>query len=171
MDTSGTKTRYLIGLGSNRYRGGPPPATIARALAGLERGGIEIERRSTIRTTSPLGPGSRNYANAAALVHADAEPPAMLALCKTIESALGRRSGRRWGDRIIDIDILLWSGGCWADSALTIPHPALATRHFVLTPLAEIAPGWRHPVSGRTIRQLHRHAQRNMPVDRTAKRP
>ncbi|MEM8694492.1 MAG: 2-amino-4-hydroxy-6-hydroxymethyldihydropteridine diphosphokinase [Pseudomonadota bacterium] len=171
QDTSGAQTRYLIGLGSNRYRGGPPRRMIVRTIAALEADGIEIIRRSSIIATPPLGPGRRHYANAAALVRTDLDPPALLAVCKAIERSLGRRRGRRWGDRIIDIDLLLWSGGCWSDGALIIPHPALSTRDFVLTPLAEIAPDWRHPLSGLAIRHLHHHVRRNMPVDRSPNRP
>ena len=171
MDTSGTKTRYLLGLGSNRYRSGPPRLTIVHAISALRDEGIEIERCSTIRTTAPLGPGRRNYANAAVLIRTDRNPPALLALSKAIEGRFGRRSGRRWGDRIIDIDILLWSGGCWAGDRLTVPHPSLAMRPFVLAPLVEIAPDWRHPVNGHSMRQLHHRLQRNMPVDRTPNRP
>ncbi|QLC26819.1 2-amino-4-hydroxy-6-hydroxymethyldihydropteridine diphosphokinase [Parasphingopyxis algicola] len=171
MDTSAATTRYLIGLGSNRYRGGPPRRTIDRAIDALAARGLEIVRRSSVVTTPPLGPGTRHYANAAILAQTDLSPPDLLALCQAIEAAFGRRSGRRWGDRILDLDLLLWSGGCWADHTLTLPHPALAMRDFVLGPLGEIAPGWRHPVSGRTIRQLDYHVRRNMPVDRGPNRP
>ncbi|MGP1283507.1 MAG: 2-amino-4-hydroxy-6-hydroxymethyldihydropteridine diphosphokinase [Parasphingopyxis sp.] len=166
-----TRARFLIGLGSNRYRGGPPRRTLERAVDTLAARGLEIVRRSAIVTTRPLGPGARRYANAAILARTDLPPPDLLAMCKEIEAAFGRRSGRRWGDRILDLDLLLWSGGCWSGDGLTLPHPALAERDFVLGPLAEIAPGWRHPVSGLTIRQLNHHLRRNIPVDRGPNHP
>ena len=165
------KTSYLLGLGSNRYRHGPPRHMIAAAIASLEEAGLEIEARSTIRTTPPLGPGSRNYANAAIRVQSDLSPPELLSLAQSIEKDMGRRSSRRWGDRIIDIDLLLWSKGCWDDQSLTIPHPELAARKFVLEPLAEIAPSWRHPVLGYTLRQLFHRLQRNMLVDQKPNHP
>ena len=165
------ETSYLIGLGSNRYRGGPPRRVISRAIDTLTAQDIKIIGRSPIITTPPLGPGKRHYANAAILVQTDLEPGELLALCKSMEARFGRRAGQRWGDRVLDLDLLLWSGGCWSDPVLTLPHPALAEREFVLGPLVKIAPNWRHPINGLTIRQLYRHVQRNMPVDRSAKHP
>lgn len=165
------ETSYLIGLGSNRYRGGPPRRVIARAMDALAAQGLKIVNRSSIITNPPLGPGKRHYANAAILVQTDLPPNALLGLCKAVEIQFGRRAGRRWGDRILDLDLLLWSGGCWADPILTLPHPALEDRKFVLGPLAEIVPDWRHPLTGLTIRQHYHHVQRNMPVDRSPNHP
>ena len=165
------KTSYLIGLGSNRYRHGPPRRVIETAIDALADSGVDIDARSTIRTTPPLGPGSRNYANAAVHARTDLNPQELLALVQSIEANMGRRSTRRWGDRVIDIDLLLWSSGCWDDPSLTIPHPELAARKFVLEPLVEIAPNWRHPVSGHTIRQLFHRLKRNMLVDQKPNDP
>src|SRR3546814_4036467 len=92
--------------------------------------------------------------NAVALVASPLDPPAMLIRLKAIEAAFGRRIGQRWGARTLDLDILLWSGGAWSDDRLTIPHPAMAERPFVLGPLTRIAPGWRHPIAARSIRKL-----------------
>jgi 2-amino-4-hydroxy-6-hydroxymethyldihydropteridine diphosphokinase len=115
-------------------------------------GGVVVV--SSIAYTPPLGPSTRIFANAAALIESDETPPALLARLKTIERALGRRRGRRWGARVIDLDIVLWSGGRWHDRSLTIPHAAFRARRFVLAPLAAIAGGWRDPVTGRSVRQL-----------------
>ena len=78
-----------------------------------------------------------------ALVESDLEPPEMLRSSRCIEREFGRRRGRRWGPRVLDLDIVLWSGGKFRSRRLTIPHPQLAKRTFVLQPLAAIAPGWR----------------------------
>jgi 2-amino-4-hydroxy-6-hydroxymethyldihydropteridine diphosphokinase len=67
----------------------------------------------------------------------------MLSALKRIERDFGRRSGRRWGPRVLDLDIILWSGGEHRSRRLQIPHPALAERSFVLEPLAAVAPDWR----------------------------
>lgn len=109
---------------------------------------------SRLIETPPLGPSARRFANAVALVESDVPPPAMLARLKAIEHDFGRRRGRRWGARVIDLDIVLWSGGMWVERDLAVPHPAFRQRAFVLGPLAQIAPAWRDPVTGRTIRQL-----------------
>src|SRR3546814_15503266 len=90
----------------------------------------------------------------------------MLIRLKAIEAAFGRRIGQRWGARTLDLDILLWSGGAWSDDRLTIPHPAMAERPFVLGPLTRIAPGWRHPLAARSIRQLAPTLPPAKPVDR-----
>ena len=95
-----------------------------------------------------------------ALIESQFLPPDMLAALKGIEREFGRRSGRRWGARVLDLDIADWSGGRWHSRGLTVPHPAVERRAFVLEPLATIAPGWR--VRGSlTARQLaHRLAAR-----------
>ena len=118
---------------------------------------------SVIHTTTPLGPGKRRYANAVALIETDLDPPALLAHLKAIEHAHGRRPGRRWGDRPLDLDIIGWSGGIWASRTLSIPHPAFRQRRFVLAPLVEIAPGWRDPVTNLTARQLLARLDRRRP--------
>ena len=94
---------------------------------------------------------------------AENSPQALLARLKAIERAFGRRSGRRWGARVIDLDIILWSGGVHVGAVLTIPHPAFRSRRFVLDPLETLVPRSRDPMSGLTIRQL---AARVRAVDR-----
>lgn len=115
-----------------------------------------------ITATPALGPAGRSFANSAALLDSDLDPPALLAALKALERAFGRRPGRRWGPRVLDLDIILWSGGRLRAPGLIIPHPAFRARDFVLAPLVAIAPGWRDPETGRTIRQLrarHNHAR------------
>jgi 2-amino-4-hydroxy-6-hydroxymethyldihydropteridine diphosphokinase len=164
-------TRYLIALGGNRYRKGPPQRMIGRAIKALKKAGVEVNARSPVIATDPLGPGTRRYANAAIRAKSDLSPPELLTLCKTVEHKLGRRSGRRWGDRVIDLDLILWSGGCWSGEALTLPHPEFRRRSFVLDPLAAIAPRWRDPVTGLTVRHLRHRLRRNIPVDRRGNHP
>ena len=118
---------------------------------------------SPIIRTPPLGPSIRRFANAAALVDSDLPPPAMLARLKAIERELGRRRGRRWGARPIDLDIILWSAGSWRARVLTVPHKAFRLRAFVLVPLAAIAGGWRDPVTHRSVRQLRTVVDRRRP--------
>jgi 2-amino-4-hydroxy-6-hydroxymethyldihydropteridine diphosphokinase len=144
------KTSYALALGSNRRsRHGSPAATLRAALAELRP-----EEISTVRATPALGPAGRSFANAAAIVESELDPPELLARVKEIERDFGRRGGRKWGPRVLDIDLVLWSGGAWAEAGLVVPHPEMRERIFVLEPLAEIAPDWRDPLSGATVRQL-----------------
>ena len=145
-----TTQNYVIALGSNRRgRHGSPIAEVRAALAELEP-----VAASRIVSSAPLGPSIRRFANAVALVDSSEPPPAMLARLKQIERAFGRRRGIRWGQRVIDLDIIAWSGGIWASPALTIPHAALAERAFVLAPLVELVPDWRDPLTGLSARHL-----------------
>jgi 2-amino-4-hydroxy-6-hydroxymethyldihydropteridine diphosphokinase len=154
-------TSYAIALGSNRRsRFGAPAATLRAAATAIGAG-----RLSRIRATAALGPAGRSFANAVALVDSPLDPPALLAQMKSIERDFGRRPGRRWGPRVLDLDIILWSGGAWAGDRLVIPHPEFRERLFVLEPLAELAPQWRDPVTGASIRQLLRRLGRRAPVD------
>ena len=161
---------YAIGLGSNRrhVRFGDPRAVLLAALAALESEDIEAVDSSPIIASDPLGPSRRRYANAVALVASTLNPPEMLARLHAIEATFGRRTGRRWSARTLDLDILLWSGGIWSDSTLTIPHPAIDQRAFVLGPLRAIVPEWQHPLHGRSVRQLAARLARPKPVDRGA---
>lgn len=154
--------RYLIALGSNRRgRHGDPVAEVRAAAVA-----IGAQRLSPVIASTPVGPSTRRYANAAAVVESPLDPPAMLAHLKVIERAYGRRPGRRWAARVIDLDIVLWSGGGWRGSGLLIPHAAFRGRTFVLRPLAAVAPDWRDPLSGLTVRHLLARLTRRRPVPR-----
>ena len=161
-------TTYAIALGSNRRHGthGAPAEIVRAAIAALADAGLILEAVSTVRATPALGPAGRSFANAVAIVSTDVDPPELLARLKAIEAAFGRRSGKRWGARVLDLDLLLWSEGCWEGPGLLIPHPEMRTRGFVLEPLAEIVPDWRDPVSGATMRQLLFRLNARSPVDR-----
>lgn len=155
------KTSYAIALGSNRRsRYGSPAATV-RAAADA----IEAQFLSTIRSTPALGPAGRGFANAAAVLDSDLDPPDLLAQLKQTEITFGRRGGRRWGPRVLDLDIILWSGGAWEQPGLILPHPEFRARSFVLEPLAELVPEWRDPVTGASIRQLLHRLRSARPVD------
>ncbi len=135
---------YAVGLGSNRrhLHYGRPAGVVAAALARLDAK-FALFSASPIMLNPAIGGSGREFANAVALVESDLGPRAMLAAVKTIERDFGRRGGRRWGSRVLDLDLIAWSGGRFASRRLTIPHPRLASRGFVVGPLAAIAPDWR----------------------------
>lgn len=151
---------YAIALGANQPgRHGRPADEVRAAIRALDK----VVAASPIIVTAPLGPSIRAFANAAAIIASDEPPPAVLARLKAIERCFGRRRGRRWGARVIDLDIVLWSGGRWRSPGLTVPHAAFRTRGFVLHPLATIASDWRDPVTGRRIRHLAAAVDRRRP--------
>ncbi len=160
------KTSYAIALGSNRRSRYGSPAETVRAAADA----LDVEALSIIRTTAALGPAGRGFANAAAILMSEDEPPELLTRLKQVEADFGRRGGRRWGPRVLDLDIILWSGGAWDGVGLVVPHPAFRDRDFVLEPLAELVPHWRDPITGSTIRQLLHRLRAARPVDRRAAR-
>ncbi|MFL6751756.1 MAG: 2-amino-4-hydroxy-6-hydroxymethyldihydropteridine diphosphokinase [Sphingomicrobium sp.] len=135
---------YAIGIGSNRPHGrhGRPAGVVEAAIARLDEE-FGLFDASPIILNPALGRAGRDFANAVALVESDLEPPEMLDRLKAIERDFGRRRGRRWGARVLDLDIALWSGGKFRSRKLTVPHPQLHRRGFVLGPLAATAPGWR----------------------------
>jgi len=98
---------------------------------------------SPILLNGASGGAGRDFANAVALIESEVDPPQMLRHLKAIEREFGRRPGRRWGPRVLDLDIVAWSGGKWNRRGLTIPHASARTRSFVVGPLAAVAPGWR----------------------------
>jgi 2-amino-4-hydroxy-6-hydroxymethyldihydropteridine diphosphokinase len=149
-------SRYLIALGSNQrhHAHGRPRAVVRAALAALECEGLRVESVSAVMASRPLGPSQRTYANAAAVIGTELEPDELLVRLKAFERAFGRRRGQRWSARVLDLDIILWEGGSWSSPRLTVPHVAFRKRSFVLDPAAAIAPDWRDPLSGLTLRQL-----------------
>ena len=165
-------TDYAIALGSNRRHGryGPPAAVIRAAADALGQLGT-VKGVSPILVTPALGPAGRRFANGALILSTNLAPDDLLGALKTIERSFGRRAGRRWGPRILDLDIVLWSEGSWEGRGLVVPHPAFRERAFVMTPLAAIAPHWRDPVTGRTVRQLSKRLAAPRAVDPGAARP
>lgn len=167
-----TAGRYLLALGSNLRdpRLGPPERVLAAALTVLDEAGVTVRAASPVVRSDPLGPSRRRYANAVALVESPLDPPGLLSLLKTIERRFGRRrGGQRWRARVLDLDVVLWSGGAWAAPGLVVPHVAFRERAFVLAPALTIAPGWRDPLTGLTLRQLHARLTRPRPLPRARK--
>jgi 2-amino-4-hydroxy-6-hydroxymethyldihydropteridine diphosphokinase len=144
----------LLGLGSNK---GDRDANLIAVLDRLEEeNALSVVAMSRIRTTSPVGgPPQDDYRNAAALADTHLPPRKLLAAMQRAEERVGRRRDvERWGPREADVDLLLYGDEVIDEPDLTVPHPRMAERRFVLEPAAEIAPDMVHPVLHRTVRQL-----------------
>lgn len=154
--------RRILALGSNLPGPwGPPAAALARALDELEHAGVHILRRSRCYSTRPVGPGRQaRYLNMVVLVETSLPPAALVRALKRLERRAGRRLGRVWGPRPLDIDLIDYQGRRigWPPGRrrahLVLPHPELHRRAFVLVPLREACPAWRHPVFGATLPAL-----------------
>uniref|UniRef100_A0A7V4LBW0 2-amino-4-hydroxy-6-hydroxymethyldihydropteridine pyrophosphokinase n=1 Tax=Desulfobacca acetoxidans TaxID=60893 RepID=A0A7V4LBW0_9BACT len=142
-----------IGLGANL---GEPRRQVEDALARLDAAEeVEVTRVSSLYLNPPLGPPDQPwYVNAVAQVRTRLTPEELLRVLKAIEAAMGRERRERWGPRLIDLDLLLYNGIILAGPDLTLPHPEMHRRAFVLAPLAEIAPQAWHPVLERTAGEL-----------------
>ncbi len=144
-------TTVYIALGSNK---GDKMATCRKALDLLSRAG-RVVRVSSFYCTEPVGyPDQEYFINLVAELETVLSPLALLAACHVIEDKLGRSRLLHWGPRTIDLDILLYGDQVVNNSELTIPHPLMTTRGFVLIPLCEIAPEAMHPVLRKSVAQL-----------------
>ena len=148
----GEVTAYL-GLGANL---GEREATLAQALNILhEYPTIKITKISSLYETEPMGFTEQpTFLNMVAEARTSLNQDGLLAAALAIEQELGRVRTKRWGPRVIDIDVLLYGDLQFHSAALTVPHPRLAERAFVLIPLAEIAPGLVLPGLGITVKKL-----------------
>jgi 2-amino-4-hydroxy-6-hydroxymethyldihydropteridine diphosphokinase len=167
---------FLIALGSNLgSQAGGPCATLGAALQALGRAGITLRRVSRFFETPcfPAGAGP-DYVNACAAISASMTEGELLRKLHATEAAFDRERVQRWGSRTLDLDLLAAGARVLPDAAvqaawralpaaeqarqspgqLVLPHPRLQDRAFVLGPLAEIAPGWRHPLLGLSVAQM-----------------
>jgi 2-amino-4-hydroxy-6-hydroxymethyldihydropteridine diphosphokinase len=145
----------FIGLGANLPSlSGPPAETLRACLRALEASGVAVLRVSSFYETRAWpDPSDPPFVNAVASIATDLAPPELLCRLQEIENAFGRERGRANAPRTLDLDILDYDGREEAGPPI-VPHPRLAERGFVLIPLAEIEPDWRHPVDGRSVRAL-----------------
>ena len=144
--------KCAIALGSNL---GDSKQILNQALDLLSQiSGIEVISHSSWYETVPVGPPQPNYVNGCAILEAELLPEDILQILLKIEQQFGRIRQERWGPRILDLDILLYGDLILEMPNLTIPHPRMNERAFVLVPLAEIAADWIEPLSGQSILQL-----------------
>ena len=145
-------TTVYIGIGSNMK---DPMQQVSRALQTLaELSNCTLVSQSSMYSSDAVGPGQQDsYINAVAEINTDYSAAELLEQLQTIEAAHGRVRKERWEPRPLDLDILLYGNQIISTSTLSVPHPELSRRHFVLYPLAEIAPELALP-DGRSMSQL-----------------
>ncbi|RFP91179.1 2-amino-4-hydroxy-6-hydroxymethyldihydropteridine diphosphokinase [Rhodobacteraceae bacterium 63075] len=167
---------FLIALGANLpFAESPPEVTIAKALSDFNEFGLEITATSSLYHTPcfPAGAGP-DYVNAVASAKANLEAAEVLKRLHKLELRYGRERSVRWGQRTLDLDLVAADNTVLPDrngyqrwqslsaerqrelapETLVLPHPRLAERAFVLVPMAEIAPDWEHPITGKTTREM-----------------
>ena len=170
------RSEAVIALGGNMPSpAGPPARTLGRAVAEMARAGMAIRAVSRFFATPcfPAGAGP-GYVNAAVRIRTALDPEALLAALHQIEAGFGRQRTRRWGGRTLDLDLICVGDTvlpdpetqhAWrmlppdrqalaAPDRLILPHPRLQDRAFVLVPMADIAPDWRHPLLSQTVREM-----------------
>ena len=170
------ENRTIVALGGNQTtQAGPPEDTLRAALVALQTESVRLCAVSRFYRTAAFPAGSGpDYVNAAAVLATDLPPEELLAHLHRIEAAFGRVRTARWGARTLDLDLIACGAAVRPDAAglrrwidlppadqarlapgeLILPHPRLQDRAFVLVPLADVAPGWRHPLTGLTVADM-----------------
>ena len=144
--------RAYVGLGSNL---GDRSAHLLLGLSALSRlPQTHLLRLSPVYETEPVGPPQPPYLNLVAELETGLAPRALLLEMLRIERALGRERRERWGPRTLDLDLLLYGDLVLEEEGLTVPHPRLHERAFVLVPLLDLLPEGRHPLLGQSFREL-----------------
>lgn len=144
--------KCAIALGSNLGNSLDTLINTVTALANLP--GIDVIATSSWYQTKPIGPPQPDYVNGCVVLQVQQSPAELLTILQAIELQFGRVRTEKWGARTLDLDILLYDDLVMNTPDLTIPHPQMTERAFVLVPLAEIAPNWFEPVSKKAIGQL-----------------
>ena len=149
--------RYFLSLGSNL---GDRRGHLVKALAALKKAKVKVLRSSSIYRTQPVGYATQPwFYNQVIEVSTNLQPADLLSLIKALEKALGRQRARKNHPRTIDIDILLAEDQVMATKQLTVPHPRMGKRNFVLVPLLEIAPKAVHPLLKRPLSELYKDSR------------
>ncbi len=144
--------RVWLGLGSNL---GDRESNLRRALELLQTSDLKIERVSPIYETAPQGYLEQDwFLNLVAAAETSLAPLEVLECCEAVEARLKRQRAIRNGPRTIDIDLLFYGDQVISNSRLKVPHPRYAERRFVLQPLADLEPGFRDPVNGRSVAKM-----------------
>lgn len=159
--------RVFVGLGSNL---GDRAGMLNRAAKEISKiPGLRVVQWSPVYETDPVGkPDQPKFLNAACEIQTGLAPAELMAELLAVENRLGRTRGERWGPREIDLDILLYDGVVRAEPEVTVPHPELEQRRFVLVPLRELDPDLVHPVSGMTVSELAEACSGQGRVQRTS---
>jgi 2-amino-4-hydroxy-6-hydroxymethyldihydropteridine diphosphokinase len=159
----------LVGIGSNLPAPGyrTPQDTVMAALAALPSIGADVVGRSPWYLSEPIPASDQPwFVNGVVTVKTDMPPPEFLARLLALEAQFGRERGERDGARTLDLDLLDYDGRQCCTVALVLPHPRLHERRFVLVPLCDIAPHWRHPRLGLTAAELLAHLLPGQPIRR-----
>ena len=151
----------LIGLGSNiSGLWGTPRSTVEKAFKALNQFPVRLIKVSTLLATKPFGNKNQpDFINAVAIIESALSPITLLSRLHHIEKLAGRKRGRRWGPRTLDLDILAYKGRILIPTGkgragLRLPHEGIHRRDFVLLPIAEIAPRWKHPILHKTAKEM-----------------